>query len=107
MSKFTSSKIELLDQDEKIEKNLRFSDSRKNQENPHSKSPITNPITRPTTPGLEVKEPEKPNENVNRTDRAFVGSTTSIDKSEKSPLWMLFGGTKKSETLDKIQELNI
>jgi hypothetical protein len=104
MGKFTSLKIDLLDQVEKIEKNLCFSESRKNQDKTKSKSSKQNPITGPTTPGLEVKEPEKPNENVNKTDRAFVESTTSLDKREKARLRGLFGGTKKSETLDSNQE---
>lgn len=104
MIKLTSSKIDLLDQVGKIKKNLHFSESRKNQDKPKSKSSKQNPITGPTTPGLEVKEPEKPNENRNKTDRPFVGSTTRLDKREKARLRGLFWGTKQSETLDSNQE---
>jgi hypothetical protein len=105
MIKLNSSKIDLLDQVWKIKKNLRFSESRKNQDKPKSKSSKQNPITGPTTPGLEVKEPEKPNENRNKTDRPFDGSTTSFDKREKARLRELLWGTKKSEMLDSNQEL--
>jgi hypothetical protein len=86
MSKLTYSKIDLLDQVGNIKNNLRFSESRKNQDKPKSKSSKPNPITEPTTPGLEAKEPEKPNENVNKTERAYNGSTTSLDKRKKARL---------------------
>lgn len=107
--KNTSSKIDLLDQVAYLEKYLPFSESRRDQTKGitlNSTSSKQNPISRLTTPMLEVMEPETINDNENKSNLATVKSTTSLEKLEKTRNRGLFGGTYQSELVVSNQEPN-